>query len=360
MRARRRAQGSAFAHAEIPRSPRACRGVRTIAHPLQVVGLVLATLWACTFSPDLSRYPPCGEQAQCPPGYSCWEAERRCLPLCGENCAPADGGTAFRLISSALPDAVETVSYSQVLRAQNGTEPYAYALKGSELPAGIALSDAGLLSGAPLREGTYPFEVEVTDSSSPKQTDQASFSLSVRPLLRIGTAPALSDAVSSQSYSESLYATGGTGPNLVWSLGAGALPAGLSLGANGVISGVPTELVASKSFTVVLADSGAPPQSAQTQLQLSVRSPAAVLTILTHAVAEGRAGTQYRQQFKVSGVTGTLSWSVVSGALPSGVSLEQAGGYLYGTPTAAGTASFTLKVADSLGSQQASFSLQVH
>jgi hypothetical protein len=42
--------------------------------------------------------------------------------------------------------------------------------------------------------------------------------------------------------------------------------------------------------------------------------------------------------------TGTKTWSVSSGTLPNGISLNTSTGVLSGTPTTAGTFSFTLQV----------------
>ncbi len=70
------------------------------------------------------------------------------------------------------------------------------------------------------------------------------------------------------AYSEPLTASGGTTP-YTWTLGSGALPAGLSLSPAGLISGTPTT-PATATFTVRVSDGSA---SAQRQLSIVV-SPA--------------------------------------------------------------------------------------
>ena len=63
----------------------------------------------------------------------------------------------------------------------------------------------------------------------------------------------------------------------------------------------------------------------------------------------------------MAGGTGSLTWTLLSGALPSGVSLNPGGGYLSGTPMTPGRFDFTVKVTDSATqSTQATYSLLVH
>ncbi|NJD10603.1 MAG: hypothetical protein FIB01_09280, partial [Gemmatimonadetes bacterium] len=54
------------------------------------------------------------------------------------------------------------------------------------------------------------------------------------------------------------------------------------------------------------------------------------------------AGTAYSKQLTATGGLGTFTWTVSSGTLPAGLTLTS-GGLLSGTPTAAGTGSFTVQ-----------------
>jgi Putative Ig domain len=144
------------------------------------------------------------------------------------------------------------------------------------------------------------------------------------------------------AYSQTLLASGGT-PSYSWSVTAGILPAGLSLAATGVLSGTPTA-AGSFSFTVTVTDSGSPAQSRSAALSILVE-PAA-LTITSTSLATGTVGSAYSQTLLASGGTPSYNWSVTAGSLPAGLSLA-AGGVLSGTPTAAGSFSFTVTVTDS-------------
>jgi Putative Ig domain/Matrixin/Ig-like domain from next to BRCA1 gene len=71
------------------------------------------------------------------------------------------------------------------------------------------------------------------------------------------------------------------------------------------------------------------------------------LAVVTSALSGGTAGTSYSQALTASGGTLPYGWSVVAGlgSLPTGLSLS-AGGTISGTPSAAGTYNFTVKVTD--------------
>lgn len=60
------------------------------------------------------------------------------------------------------------------------------------------------------------------------------------------------------------------------------------------------------------------------------------LTITSGSPPAGEVGVAYSFQFTATGGSGSYNWSVVSGALPAGLTLN-ASGLLSGTPTTAGT-----------------------
>jgi Putative Ig domain/Carboxypeptidase regulatory-like domain len=153
------------------------------------------------------------------------------------------------------------------------------------------------------------------------------------------------------SYNQTLTATGGI-PGYVWSLNPGSspLPVGLPLNPSGVISGVATT-AGTTVLTVKVTDSAG--GTATKQLSLTINPVGAPVTITSPSLLPaGTVGTAYSTTLAASGGTGALSWSVVSGTMPVGVTLNPSTGQLSGTPTTPGTSTFTIRVQDSRTPQQ--------
>ena len=84
-----------------------------------------------------------------------------------------------------------------------------------------------------------------------------------------------------------------------------------------------------------------------------------VLNINTAALPTGVRNTPYSQTFVATGSTDPLTWSVSSGALPDGLSLDDDTGELSGTPTTVGISTFTVQVNAGALVTSKEFSLQV-
>ncbi|WP_430543697.1 autotransporter domain-containing protein [Xanthomonas sacchari] len=242
-----------------------------------------------------------------------------------------------------LPAAAINASYSQALSTSGGTAPYSYVLNAGTLPSGMSLSAGGVLSGTPTTAGNFAFTVGVTDANA--FTAAQAFTLTVASPTLTLSPPALPVGTAGSAYSQALSATGGTAP-YSYSLATGALPAGMSLSAAGVLSGTPTQ-AGSFVFTATVTDSTAGvPGQASRSYTLSIAAP--TLTPGQPTLPAGTAGTAYNQTLSTSGGTAPYSYSVVSGALPTGLSLTTAG-VLSGTPSAAGSFAFSIKVSDANG-----------
>jgi len=85
--------------------------------------------------------------------------------------------------SSSLPAGTINTAYPNTnLNATGGVQPYSWALVlpgTGPLPPGLSLSAGGQITGTPTTNGTYPFTVQVTDSTS--ATAQANLSITVSP-----------------------------------------------------------------------------------------------------------------------------------------------------------------------------------
>ena len=158
------------------------------------------------------------------------------------------------------------------------------------------------------------------------------------------TVSSLPSGQAKNAYSTTLAVTGGTAP-YTWSVSSGSLPAGLNLSSSGQISGTPTA-VGTSSFTVSVTDSSAPVESASANLSITITAAGTTVQITTSSLSEGQTNTAYSATLAASGGTAPYNWSVSSGSLPAGLTLSSAG-RISGTPTTAGTSSFTVAVSDS-------------
>ncbi len=249
------------------------------------------------------------------------------------------------IVYSSLPGGTQNSSYASSLHGAGGTGSYTWSISSGSLPAGLSLTPAtGVVSGTPAASGNFSFGATVRDSGSPAQTATTTVTLSI---VAAGTpvsisSTALPGGTQNQNYSGSLNAVGGAGP-YTWSV-SGSLPAGLTLNpATGVIAGTPTASGAS-SFTVTVKDSSTPAQTSSSPFSIGIAPPA--LTI-NPSLASGSVGTPYTSSLSASGGTPAFTWSVSSGALPGGLTLNAATGVISGTPTASGAFAFGAMVKDS-------------
>jgi Putative Ig domain len=253
--------------------------------------------------------------------------------------------------SSPLASGQVGAAYSATLQASGGTTPYSWATSGGTLPGGLTLSMAGVVSGTPTAAGTFSFTAKVTDASS--HTAAASLQVTINPAtLSITTTSPLGSGQVGAAYSATLQASGGTAP-YNWSVSSGTLPGGLTLSMAGVVSGTPTA-AGTFSFTAKVTDASS--HTATASLQVTI-NPATLSISTSSPLGSGQVGAAYSATLQASGGTAPYNWSVSSGTLPGGLTLSTAG-VVSGTPTAAGTFSFTAKVTDA-SSNSATKSLQV-
>jgi alpha-tubulin suppressor-like RCC1 family protein len=257
------------------------------------------------------------------------------------------------IMNGALPDATSGTAYAAALAGFAGAPPYRWSLVSGSLPPGLALGGAsGVISGLPGAAGSYGFTVGLSDATG--QTASKALTLAVHAPPAIGT-QTLPAARTGTSYLQPLEGSGGTLPYR-WTVAAGSLPAGLALnGASGVIAGL-AALPGSSSFTVQLEDANGARATRGFTLEVSYQPP----VISPAPLPPATYGARYRRGLQVFGGVAPFSWTVVSGELPYGLSLDGASGVVSGTPEAIGVFTCTLQVSDALsGSSQRVLSLKV-
>jgi len=258
-----------------------------------------------------------------------------------------DAYAPLAITTASLPGGQIGVSYSQTLQATGGLLPYTWSLQSGSLPAGLSLNaSTGDITGTPTTAGTSNFTAKVTDSQTPTPATATKALSIVIPADLTITTTSLPDATCGVYYSQTVAASGGVQP-YNWSITYGSLPAGLSLNAStGVISGTPTS-GGTSNFSVRVTDAQTPADSYDKSLSITVII--ADLVINTTSLSGGYVNVSYSQTLSASGGVPPYTWSIISGTLPAGLSLNGSTGIISGTPTAAETKNFTVRVTDSQG-----------
>ena len=243
-----------------------------------------------------------------------------------------------------LPPGVLNTAYNTTLTANGGLAPLTWSSTGT-LPPGLTLSSAGVLSGTPTTTGTYNFTAKATDTSTPAQVASQNLSITVYAGLTITTAT-LPYGIQGQAYNNGtgvqLASAGGSG-NYTWSITQGSLPTGFpALPTSGLISGTPSA-TGTFSFTVQVTDT-------TTSLTKTANLSITVATLLAFSAPtppNGVVGTAYNTngyQLTATGGQTPLNWTY-TGNIPPGLT-PSSSGLISGTPTSAGSYTFTAKVTD--------------
>jgi predicted RNA-binding protein with TRAM domain len=219
-----------------------------------------------------------------------------------------------------------------------GDAPISFTETGS-LPSGVSLGTDGTLAGTPdfATAGSYPITITATDANS--NTATQAFTLTVT-----GTGPSITSGASTTfaEGSAGTFSVTATGDTPITFTETGALPSGVTLGADGTLAGTPG-LGSAGSYPITITATDANTATTTQAFTLTVTATGPVFTSdAATSFAENTAGT-----FAVA-ATGDapISFSE-TGSLPSGVSLGT-DGTLAGTPAfaTAGSYPFTITATD--------------
>lgn len=143
----------------------------------------------------------------------------------------------------------------------------------------------------------------------------------------------------------------------VFAVVQGSLPAGLSIdSSSGVISGTPTQPSKTTVKIYAFGSNGVVTTSdVEIVVVKSIQN-----AVLSYPDGKGLVASPISPlRPNVSGLTGSLRYSISSGSLPSGLSLSQTSGVISGTPRVSGTFPVVMRVQGSGDSAQARVRIEV-
>lgn len=153
----------------------------------------------------------------------------------------------------------------------------------------------------------------------------------------------LAAGIVGQSYSDAVLVSSGDAP-LAFSVVSGVLPTGLQLNAaTGAITGTPSA-AQTANFTIRVTDADG--DFDEQAFTITVTATATPIITTGSPLTAGTVGTAYSRQLQSANFSQSPTWSLQPGSiLPAGLTLSS-GGLISGTPSAAGTSSFTVVAAN--------------
>jgi hypothetical protein len=289
--------------------------------------------------------------------------------------AVAQTGPTVTITTTSLPNGRQGDFYY----GSFGADPlscYTWSVSAGALPPGVALFDGsdtafpgyyGYLSGTPTTPGTYNFTIRATGISCglpavpPGTFGQRSFTVTIAELFAFSSGPP-ARARRSQSFSHTFTTVNGY-PPVSYALTSGSVP-GLALASNGVLSGTPT--TAGSYPIVVSATESSPliggefPSFGATITQSATVHVDETLQITTTTLPDARVAVPYSQTIATTGGGPAKVFSITTGTLPSGLSLNSTTGVISGTPgSLTGASLLQVSVTDGFQSASRLYSLGV-
>jgi hypothetical protein len=249
---------------------------------------------------------------------------------------------------STFGNTCSNINLSITFTASGGEGPYTFTkdIVHTSLPPEASFIDNGdgtatLAGTAPLTPGNYRLKFDVTDIASGSVAVDQNFTVWNSPVLT--NSSSLPSGIQGNAYSHDITYTLGSGSTPTFTVIAGLLPPGMTLNSStGAFTGTPTTF-GSWTFTIRLTDENG---------CKSIKTFSVIIegmTVTTSSLPGICHGGTYNQTLEVLGGAVPYNWIIVSGNLPTNLSLNSSTGAITGTVTDVGAIiyNFTVQVSDS-------------
>ena len=220
--------------------------------------------------------------------------------------------------------------------------PIVYTLLSGSLPPGLFLTGStGVISGIAsegINTATYTFTVRATANADNSRISDRTFTfvqISFLPswVTTAGSLGTFTDASRNISIPVSATVVDGT---LSYSVVAGALPAGLTIGAaTGIISGTAIAVATQTTSSFTLRTSANNDAYRIADRNFTITLDAAIISWTTSTLPTVIVNSPYSTTVVATPSSGSVSYNVVAGSLPTGLSLNSSNGAITGTTTVA-------------------------
>jgi hypothetical protein len=245
----------------------------------------------------------------------------------------------------ALPAGLVGTGYSQAIATGGAVPPYSFSLTLGVLPPGLSLSSTGILLGTPTASGPFTFTVTATDSGG--CTASKVFSLTI---LDTAPAPVISALVPNTlapGTLGTLVEIDGTSFTGVSQVTGNAIPLTVEppIDPAKLFVYIPPAMLANPGSIAVQVTNPSPGGGASNVVNLPVEK-----VVLTPQRLPGTVvGAAYSVDITASGGQGPYAYTIASGSLPPGLTLDPSTGTISGSPALGGLFFFKLQAQDSIG-----------
>ncbi len=265
------------------------------------------------------------------------------LSACSGFSSAGSSGNSIQ-VSGNLSPAEVGVLYNGTITVSGGKAPYAFSLSSGSLPSGLALTPStGTVSGTPAKTGVSNFTVQATDSTGMQGAGSFQITVSASGAITVTVTPSAVTIPSSGTQQFTALVTNNTSnAGVTWSASPG------TINSSGLYQ---APAVSVNTTATVTATSIADSTKSGTASLTITRALAPPLVVVTTSLPGGTAGTAYSATLQATGGMTPYTWSLASGTLPSGVTL-QGSGLLSGTTSQTGQFNFTVEVSDSSSTKE--------